>query len=148
MDTNRTVRGFGWGVAATVVMSAFMLVATVTGASPLPEPIPAAIAKGVLGEGRPAPLIMGFAILTHLGYGGVWGAVLAAAVRPITLGRGLMLGIGLWGLMQIVVLPLLGWGLFGSVISLQVAVATLVLHLIYGGTLGWGMDRALAAEGA
>lgn len=148
MDTNRIGRGFGWGVAATVVMSAFMLLATATGISPLPQPIPAAIARGLLGEGSPAPLIVGFAIVAHLGYGGVWGAVLAALVRPVTLGRGVMLGLGLWLLMQILVLPLLGWGLFGSAISMRVAAGTLVLHLIYGATLGLTMDRASATETA
>lgn len=146
MDMDRIIRGFGWGVAATVVMSAFMLLATATGVSPLPQPIPAAIAQGLLGEGRPAPLIMGFAIVTHLGYGGIWGAVLAATVQPVTLTRGLVLGVGLWLLMQIIVLPLLGWGLFGTAISPRVAIATLVLHLIYGAALGWVMDRAPAAE--
>lgn len=139
--SNRFQHGALWGIGATIVMSVFMLVATATGVSPLPEPIPAAIAKLVVGEDAAMPLIAATAVVAHLGYGGVWGSLLARMVRPVTLSWGLGLGIGLWLLMQVAVLPLLGWGLFGSAVSVRIAVATLVLHLIYGATLGLGMDR-------
>lgn len=43
--------------------------------------------------------------------------------------------------MQIMFLPFLGWGLFGTAITPKIAVATLVLHLVYGGVLGWPLDR-------
>lgn len=43
--------------------------------------------------------------------------------------------------MQLIVLPLLGWGVFGVAITPPTAVATLVLHLIYGPSLGWLIDR-------
>lgn len=143
----RFSRGVLWGVGATVVMSMFMLVATATGVSPLPEPIPAALAKRLLGAEAAGPLVLLVAIVSHLGYGGVWGGLLARTVQPVTIGWGLGLGVGLWLLMQVVVLPLLGWGLFGVAVTPAVAGATLVLHLIYGGTLGLGMDRA-GARGA
>jgi hypothetical protein len=52
------------------------------------------------------------------------------------------MGLFLWLIMELVVLPLLGWGVFGSAITSKIAVATLVLHLIYGGILGWGLMRA------
>lgn len=77
----------------------------------------------------------------HLGYGGVFGAVLAWIARPVTLWKGLALGVGLWALMQVTFLPLLGWGLFGTAITPKIAVATLILHLVYGGVLGWPLDR-------
>jgi len=35
-----------------------------------------------------------------------------------------------------------GWGVFGTAITPKIAVATLVLHLIYGATLGWGLRRS------
>lgn len=34
-----------------------------------------------------------------------------------------------------------GWGLFGVAITPKVAIATLVLHLIYGAALEWGLGR-------
>lgn len=139
--SSRFKHGALWGIGATIVMSVFMLVATATGVSPLPEPIPAAIAKLVVGEDAAMPLVAATAVVSHLGYGGVWGGLLARMVRPVTLSWGLGLGVGLWLLMQVAVLPLLGWGLFGSAVSVRIAGATLVLHLIYGATLGLGMDR-------
>ena len=110
----------------------------------MPSPIPAAIVNkglGLLGVGLPMPLIMPLAAVAHLSYGGVWGAVLAALTRPVTIWKGIGLGIFLWFIMQIVVLPLLGWGFFGVSITPRIAVATLILHLVYGTVLGWLMDR-------
>jgi hypothetical protein len=43
--------------------------------------------------------------------------------------------------MELMVLPLLGWGVFGSAITPKIAIATLALHLVYGGTLGWGLNK-------
>lgn len=139
---HRFGRGFLWGVVATVVMSIPMLIATATGVSPLPEPIPAAISKKLLGAETAGPLVMIVAVVSHLGYGGIWSGLLASQVRPVTIGWGLGLGVGLWLLMQVAVLPFLGWGLFGSAITPAIAVGTLVLHLIYGATVGAGMDRS------
>lgn len=132
----RFLSGFSWGVAATLVMSAIMLAGVATGLSPMPKPVPAAI-LGKLGAGNwPATVMMAAAGLAHLGYGGLWGGLLAAGTRPVTVWKGLALGIGLWSLMQIVVLPFLGWGAFGSAVTPKIAIATLLLHLIYGGTVG------------
>lgn len=148
MNKNRIVKGFAWGVVATVAMSVLMLNATATGISPMPKPIPAAIIAKLLGEGTPQPLIMILAVLSHLGYGGFWGALLAAFVRPVTIGKGVALGVFLWLIMQIAVLPFLGWGAFGMAITPKIAVATLVLLLIYGTTLGWLIDRGPVAVSA
>ena len=74
-------------------MSVLMLVALATGVSPMPKPIPAAIVGQFLGEGAPKPLIMVLAAIAHLGYGGVWGAVLAASTRPVTIWKGVGLGL-------------------------------------------------------
>ena len=144
METKRLVVGFGWGVVATLAMSALMILGVVTGLSPMPSPIPAAIVNmglELLGVGLPLPLIMLLAAVAHLSYGGVWGAVLAALTRPVTIWKGLGLGVFLWLLMQIVVFPFLGWGVFGVGITPLIAVATLVLHLVYGAALGLLMDR-------
>jgi hypothetical protein len=144
MDAKRLMDGFGWGVVATLAMSALMILGVVAGLSPMPSPIPAAIVNkglGLLGVGLPMPLIMPLAAVAHLSYGGVWGAVLAALTRPVTIWKGIGLGIFLWFIMQIVVLPLLGWGFFGVSITPRIAVATLILHLVYGTVLGWLMDR-------
>jgi hypothetical protein len=144
---NRTARGFGYGVLATLAMSVIMVVGVTTGFSPMPRPIPEAIAGSIAG-GAPKPLVMALAVVLHLGYGGIFGALLARFAPPVTLAKGIGLGIALWVLMGSVVLPLLGWGLFGTAITPKVAVATLLLHLVYGGVLGWSLDRGAAGRTA
>lgn len=148
MNSKRITTAFLWGMVATIIMSIPMVVATATGVSPMPKPIPAAIAGMVLGKETANPALMAFAIITHLAYGGFWSAVLAAATKPVTIWKGLLLGAMLWLIMQVAVLPLLGWGLFGTAITSKIAVATLVLHLIYGGTLGWLIDRKVLSRDA
>lgn len=132
-------KGILYGLLGTLAMTIIMLIGMATGISPLPEPIPLAIAKEILGEVA-KPLLMAFAIITHFGYGAFWGGLLYQAFkRKGDIWYGLGLGVFLWLAMQLIVLPGLGWGLFGSVITPKVAIVTLVLHLIYGATVGWGL---------
>ena len=138
---NRFLRGFQWGIVATIAMSLVMLVGAATGLSPMPQPIPLAIVARLIGDWTPQPLLMVTAILAHLCYGGFWAGALAMASDPVTIGKGLGLGVFLWMLMQIVVLPFLGWGVFGMGITPAIALATLVLHAVYGLTYGALMDR-------
>lgn len=147
MDTHKPrlnvqiTKGVLYGLLGTLFMSVIMLIGMGTGMSPIPEPIPAAIAKGLLGN-APQPLIMGFAIITHFGYGAFWGAVFFQIFKEKgNIWHGLGWGVFLWLIMELIVLPWLGWGVFGLAITPKIAVATLVLHLIYGGTLGWGLSR-------
>jgi len=117
------------------------MIGMATGMAPMPEPIPKALVSLVFGSGLTAPLPMALSAGSHLGYGGVFGALLARLYPEAGLREGLGLGVLLWLVMEIVVLPVLGWGFFGAAITPKIAVATLVLHLIYGATLGWGLGR-------
>jgi hypothetical protein len=132
--TDRKLRGAVAGVLATIAMSVLMLAGMVTGIAPMPEPIPKVLAALVLG-GAPQPALTGAALIGHLGYGAVWAAGLFGLRGDVDLAHGLGLGAGLWVLMGVAVLPLLGWGAFGTAVDPRIAVATLVLHLVYGGTL-------------
>ncbi len=143
MMTHRLRNGFLWGIAATVAMSILMLGGMLLHLSPMPKPIPAALVGKLLGPGLPRPALMALAALSHLGYGGAWGAALAGTIRGrVTLAHGIVLGVMLWVLMQLLVLPWLGWGVFGAGVTPRIAVATLILHLGYGSVLGWGLQRA------
>ena len=144
MNIKRFWSGFGWGVLATVGMSIPMIIGSVAGVAPMPEPIPKAIVTTILGKELPVPLMMLLAAGSHLAYGGIWAALLTQVTDHVTIWKGLGLGIFLWLLMQVVVLPLIGWGLFGASITPKIAVATLVLHLIYGALVGWLVDRRKA----
>ena len=135
----RLRQGVLWGVVATAAMSIPMILGMATGVAPMPEPIPKALVELVVTG--PIPLVMGLAAISHLAYGGFWGAVLTRVTSRVTVWKGLGLGIVLWLIMQLVVLPLLGWGLFGAAVTSKIAGATLLLHLIYGAVLGWGLRR-------
>ena len=132
---------FGWGILGTVGMSIIMIIGKVTGISPIPKPIPLAIVEEILGEKTVKPLLMGLAIIFHFGYGGFWGAVLSRITKTVTIKNSLLLGFALWLIMQLVVFPFLGWGVFVMEITPKIAVASLILHLLYGGILGWGLSR-------
>jgi hypothetical protein len=140
METVRLWKGFGWGVLATVVMSIIMITGKVTGIAPMPAPIPVAIVKTMIGE-APKPLIVILGFIAHLSYGGIFGALLAGLTKKVTVKKGIWLGIILWLVMQITVLPFLGWGIFGSAITPKIAVATLILHLVYGSVFGLLVDK-------
>jgi hypothetical protein len=144
MRSARFWAGVGWGVVATIAMSIVMILAMLAGVSPMPKPIPIALVARTLGEGIPKPVLMALGIVLHLGYGGLFGGLLAISTRAVTVLKALALGVGLWLLMQVLWLPYLGWGVFGTNLTPKIAVATLVLHLIYGGTLGALADRHVA----
>lgn len=146
MDRTHVLRGFAYGVAATVAMSLLMAVGAVSGASPIPEPVPKALVTSLLGVSGPMPFVVGLAIGLHLAYGGVFGALLAAGGRPVTLAKSLGLGVALWLLMGLLFLPALGWGVFGTAVTPTVAVATLALHLVYGAVLGLAFGRDSAGR--
>lgn len=141
MITNKFALGFGYGVLATLVMSAAMIIGAVSGMSPMARPIPLAIVATIAGEGTPRLLLIMLAIAAHLIYGGVWAGLMASLYWPVTVWKGVGLGIVLWVVMQIVVLPFLDWGFFGMAVSGAIAPVTLLLHLVYGATYGALMNR-------
>ena len=140
-DPRRLATGAGWGALATVVMSALMIAGTLTGISPMPKPIPVALVAHTLGGGLPMPALIALGALAHLAYGAAAGAILAGLIRHVTLANALGYAVLLWALMNLVWLPYLGWGLFGTAVTPKIALATLILHLLYGLTLGLLLDR-------
>jgi len=62
------------GALATVGMSILMIIGMQSGKAPMPEPIPIALVKLILG-GSPKPLLMILGMLSHLTYGAVAGFV-------------------------------------------------------------------------
>jgi Family of unknown function (DUF6789) len=141
VNAKRFWPGFRAGVLATIAMSIVMIVGTVSGISPMPKPIPVAIVATILGAALPKPALIALGATTHLLYGGTFGGVLALITTPVTVRKGLLLGIVLWAAMQVLWLPFLGWGMFGSAVTPKIAGATLLLHLIYGGAVGWLTNR-------
>jgi len=55
-----------------------------------------------------------------------------------TLVKGLIWGGILWAMLEILVMPMMGMGIFGSTgPGMKGAVAALLAHLVYGALLGW-----------
>jgi hypothetical protein len=90
-------------------------------------------------------------LLVHFGYGAFWSIVFVWLFRErADVTRGLGLSLALWLVMMLVYSPIIGWGPFGlgeasalpadAPLHLDAgpryAVSTLVLHLVYGLTLG------------
>lgn len=143
------LRGAGYGVLATLVMTLVMLTGMGTGMAPMPEPIPRALAGlflGIFVDAPSAGILMATGMVAHFAYGaaaGVLFVLLFAEWKNVR--GGLLWGAILWFIMQVLVLPLIGWGAFGLSVTgfpPKIAVGTLVLHLIYGGILGWGVGRS------
>ncbi|MDZ7659394.1 hypothetical protein [Fodinibius sp.] len=139
-------RGLLYGLLGTLLMSLIMLIGMGTGLSPIPQPIPLAIVTSVL-DNIAQPLLIIFAIFTHFGYGAFWGAVLFRVVKKRgQTWHGLAMGLFLWFIMELLVLPWLGWGVFGSAITPKIAVATLALHLGVRRSIGLGFKQDLTSN--
>lgn len=138
--STKTKSGFTFGIIATFVMTLIMLTGMLSGISPIPEPIPVAIVKLIFGS-LPKPALMILGMGAHFAYGGVAGLILFKLSKDNKFWHGLAWGIMLWLIMHLVFLPLIGWGFFATAMNIKIVPATLVLHLIYGGILGYGLTK-------
>lgn len=132
--------GIAAGFAATVVLSAIMLMKQAM--SVMPELDPIRMISGMMG----APRAVGW--LVHLAIGTVVWGLLFAWLAPYLPGamwlRGVIFGVGAWLTMMIAMMPMAGAGPFGLKLGAMAPVATLMLHCVFGAVLG-AVYGALAA---
>ncbi|MES1956331.1 DUF6789 family protein [Salinisphaera hydrothermalis] len=140
----RYAHGLLAGFCATLVLSAFMIAKAFLG---IPPPMSVIHLLAGLGHhlfGTPAAPIFGW--LAHFAIGTIlWGLLFAAlyAVLPgSAMAKGALFATGAWLLMMIILMPLAGKGLFAAGAGPGVAIATLILHWIYGVALGAVMGAA------
>lgn len=130
---NNNLRGIIAGLAATVVLSVLMLIKGMMGMMPDLNVI--AMLAGQMGGsmmmGWVAHFVIG-AVLYGLAVANL-GSVLGAS----DLVRGIVLGVIGWLIMMVALMPMVGAGLFAMNMGMMAAVATLVLHLIFGIVLGY-----------
>jgi hypothetical protein len=135
------------GALGSLIMFIIIMLGIRSGFAPFNIP-PSAAFLGTLGL-NVGPL----ALLVHFGYGMLWSIVLVAVFgRNTDLLKGLGLALGLWGVMMVLYSPIIGWGIFGFGGTghqlapnnplylgppIKYIISTLVLHLIYGATIGW-----------
>jgi hypothetical protein len=121
------------GFAATLVLTAVMVVKLFTRF--VPEINLAALLSGAMHAQPWVGWGVHFVIGTF-----VWGPLFALVVRPIPGStctvRGILFSVGAWLVMQLVVLPLAGMGVFGVAYGFMAPAVTLALHMIYGAVLG------------
>lgn len=126
------------GLMATAAMTILMAITVVPGVSLAFRPFPVELVHHTFPRLGLAALAA-MTIVVHFGYGAAAGALFSYLARPMSLGRGLAFGLGLWIFMQIAFVPWgYGWLEFGLGRGYPwAALFTLILHLFYGGTLGW-----------
>ena len=140
-------KGLLAGLAATVVLSVLMVIKSVLGLMPAVDAI-RMLTQTASHFGLPSSPVVGW--IAHCVIGVViWGLVFAGTYEswpgtpPI---KGAVFSIMAWLLMMSMFLPMAGAGFFGVNIGPSAAVATLVLHLIYGLVLGTVFSQPRVAE--
>lgn len=129
------VAGFG----ATIVLSILMLIKGAMGMLPAMNVIYMLSHMAHHIAGLPASPAIGWLLHFSIGtilWGILYGAVFSQLPGNSPVVKGLVFSIGAWLLMMVIVMPLAGKGLFAIQIGIMAAVATLVLHLIWGASLG------------
>ena len=149
MKTNTLLKAGVVGLLGSLIMFILMQIGLNTGMAPFQVPPSAAF---LLSLELPA---MPLALVGHFLYGAFWSIVLVALFKEgSSIGKGILLSIVLWLIMMLILSPVIGWGVFGmgerpdqeiykegAKLFLEQGpkyiVVTLVLHLIYGLTIGW-----------
>jgi hypothetical protein len=141
MNGTNMLKGMVAGFAATIVLSALMVMKTLMGL--MPELNTIAMLTNMMGASSP---VMGW--VAHFVIGTViWGGLFAWLNANIPGGgqwlKGIIFGVAAWLLMMIAVMPMAGEGFFGMSLGMMAPVMTLVLHIIFGAVLGgvYGAER-------
>jgi hypothetical protein len=124
MMRERLLDGLGAGLAATLLMTAVALAVPATGSAPY-------FVTRVLRDLAAHPGWLALAMASHLGYGGLAGALFFGGAQRVTIGGGLLYGLSLWGVAVAVYAPLVGLGFVASQRP-SLALWSLPAHLLYG----------------
>jgi len=137
-DLKRSLRGAVWGLGATVIMTAFMVVGALALRSGFARPPFPYLFIDHLRPHAGGQSAAALTVFAHFGFGALMGVLFAFFSEPMTRAKGVGFGTLLWAVMQIIFVPWLGWGDFGFLHSSPWAFLcyTLILHLVYGATLG------------
>jgi uncharacterized protein DUF6789 len=138
MNWKRAVAG---GLFATAVMTVLMLMAP---AMRLPPMNVGAMLGSVMGGSPLLGWMAHFVIGTVLAF--VYAALFAARLPGPGFVRGALYGLVPWIMAQLVVMPMMGAGVFGG--SFGAAFGSLMGHLVYGAVLGgvYGAEAHAAAH--
>ena len=132
-------KGIIAGFAATVVLSALMVMKAMMGMMPDMNAIKMLTGMAHHLVATPATPVVGW--LLHFMIGTlIWGYLFALLFNYLpsqsTAIKGVVFGTAAWLLMMVMVMPMAGAGLFGLHLGIGAPVATLILHWVYGAVLG------------
>ncbi len=133
-------RGMVAGFAATLALSAIMVMKSIMGLMPELDVI--AMLSGMMGTSATGGWIAHFVIGTVLF--GIGFALMFHRIpgdNPVI--KGILFATGAWLVMMIAVMPMAGAGMFGLSLGIMAPVMTFMLHLIYGAVLGFTYARAV-----
>ena len=136
---NNIGKGVIAGFVATAIISILFLMKAAMGVMPDLNII--AMLSGMMG----GALIMGW--IAHFVIGAViWGVLFALLHTSVPGGslwlKGVVFGLAAWLMMMIVVMPMIGAGMFGMKFGMVAPAMTLMVHVIFGAVLG-GVYAAL-----
>jgi hypothetical protein len=122
------------GFAATVVLSAFMLMKQAMNVMPQMDMI--GMIAGMMNASRAMGWVVHFIVGTVL-YGGVYGWQFAPIWPDAYWLSGAALGIVGWLIASLAMMPMADKGVFGMKMGAKAPVMSLVMHVLFGALLGW-----------
>ncbi|MDT8409899.1 MAG: hypothetical protein RQ741_09905 [Wenzhouxiangellaceae bacterium] len=135
---NNNVRGIIAGLVATIVLSILMMLKGMMGVMPELNVVAMLASKmgGSAMMGWVAHFVIG-AVLYGLAYANLRGMLPGGSDAV----KGIVLGIVGWLVMMVVIMPMMGAGMFAMNMGMMAAVATLMLHIIFGLVLGLAYSK-------
>jgi hypothetical protein len=149
MKANVLLKAAAVGLLGSLIMFVIMQLGLGAGIAPFEVPPSAAFLISIDMPAKP------LALIGHFLYGAFWSIILVAlAGKGTNIIKGIGLSVILWLVMMLIVSPLIGWGVFGAGELPQeelyqeggklflesgpkYPIITLLLHLVYGISLGW-----------
>jgi hypothetical protein len=131
--------GAAWGLVATLIMSVVETIFLLFGTDTMREAMPIVLASRVIARLADIKTLtvgtfVGATIMQFV-YGGVWAGLLAASTARVTWWKGVIVSLGLM-LISFVFLWPFGGGVFTFATSAGAWLASLVVHLTYGVSIG------------
>ena len=129
---NKLTSGVIAGLVATVVLSVMMVLKGMMGVMPELDII--SMLASMMGASALVGWLMHF--MVGVGYGVAFSQINAFLPGCLTV-KGIIIGVLGWLVMMLMLMPMMGAGMFAMKMGMMAPVMTLVLHIIFGAVLGF-----------
>ena len=138
---NNIIKGILAGMIATIVLSIMMIIKAKM------QVMPDLNIIAMLSEKMDGPMAIGWAM--HFMIGAGYGVLITLLYNKLPtncgLQKGMVLGLLGWLMMMVVIMPMMGQGLFAMSMGIMAPVMTLILHLIFGVVLGGSYQKLMGS---